>query len=95
MTLAGWRRFVETPTAHFELLSEKRWVALTGRDKEAYDEARLNYHSEMIIVATSQLAHLEQLRTAPQPPAPRPTKRPHRNRTQRGDHPPRLLRRLT
>jgi hypothetical protein len=53
MTLAGWRRFVETPTAHFELLSEKRWVALTGRDKEAYDEARLNYHSEMIIVATS------------------------------------------
>jgi hypothetical protein len=35
------------------LLSEKRWVALTGRDKEAYDEARLNYHSEMIIVATS------------------------------------------
>jgi thioredoxin reductase len=50
--LAGWRRFVETPTAHFELLSEKRWVALTGRDKEAYDEARLNYHCEMIIVAT-------------------------------------------
>jgi hypothetical protein len=53
MTLAGWRRFVETPTAHFELLSEKRWVALTGRDKKAYDEARLNYPSEMIIVATS------------------------------------------
>jgi hypothetical protein len=41
MTLAGRRRFVETPTAHFELLSEKRWVALTGRHKEAYDEARL------------------------------------------------------
>lgn len=46
MTLAGWRRFVETPAAHVELLPEKRWVALSGRDKEAYDEARLNYHSE-------------------------------------------------
>ena len=33
-----------------ELLSEKRRVALTGRDKEAYDETRLNYHSEMIMV---------------------------------------------
>jgi hypothetical protein len=31
MTLAGWHRFVENPTAHFELLSEKRWVAPTGR----------------------------------------------------------------
>jgi hypothetical protein len=53
MTLAGWRRFVETPTADLELLSEKRWVALTGRDKQAYDETRLDDHSEMIIVATS------------------------------------------
>jgi hypothetical protein len=53
MTLAGWRRFVDTPSACFELLPDKRWASLSVRDKEAYDEARLNYHSEMIIVATS------------------------------------------
>jgi AAA domain len=55
MTLAGWRRFVDTPAAGFELLPGQRWAALSGQDKEAYDEARLNYHSEMIIVATSTI----------------------------------------
>ncbi|MDX5962013.1 ATP-binding protein [Rhodococcus opacus] len=55
MTLAGWRRFVDAPAAHFDLLSEKRWAALSESDRDAYDEARLNYHSEMIIVATSTL----------------------------------------
>ena len=55
MTLAGWRRFVDTPAASFELLPVKRWAALSGQDKEASDEARLNYHSEMIIVATSTI----------------------------------------
>ena len=47
MTLTGWRRFVDAPAAHFELLPEERWEALAGPDKEAYDEARLSYHSEM------------------------------------------------
>jgi AAA domain len=55
MTLPGWRRFVDAPAARFELLPEERWAALAGPDKEAYDEARLNYHSEMIIVATSTI----------------------------------------
>ena len=55
MTLTGWRRFVDAPAARFELLPEERWAALAGPDKEAYDEARLNYHSEMIIVATSAI----------------------------------------
>jgi hypothetical protein len=53
MTLTGWRRFVDTPPASFDLLPDKRWTALSSQDREAYDEARLNYHSEMIIVATS------------------------------------------
>jgi len=55
MTLTGWRRFVDAPAARFELLPEERWAALAGPVKEAYDEARLNYHSEMIIVATSTI----------------------------------------
>ncbi len=55
MALTGWRRFVDTPAAGFELLPANRWTVLSGLDKETYDEARLNYHSEMIIVATSSL----------------------------------------
>jgi len=55
MTLVGWRRFVDAPAAHLDLLPEQRWLALSGPDKEAYNEARLTYHSEMIIVATSAL----------------------------------------
>ncbi len=53
MTLAGWRRFVDTPAARFDLLPDPQWAALSSQDKDIYDEARLNYHSEMIIVATS------------------------------------------
>jgi hypothetical protein len=53
MTLAGWRQFVDAPPASFDLLPDKRWAALPAEDRQAYDEARLNYHSEMIIVATS------------------------------------------
>lgn len=53
MTLAGWRRFVDTPAARFDLLPDPHWAALSSQDKDIYDEARLNYHSEMIIVATS------------------------------------------
>jgi hypothetical protein len=53
MTLTGWRRFVDAPPASFELLPGKRWAALSAQDRQAYDEARLNYHSEMIIGATS------------------------------------------
>ena len=53
MTLAGWRRFVDTPPAGFELLPDSQWAALSGQDRQAYDEARLSYHSEMIIVATA------------------------------------------
>ena len=39
--------------ASFDLLPDERWAALSGQGREAYDEARLYYHSEMIIVATS------------------------------------------
>jgi len=53
MTLTGWRRFVDAPAASIELLPEKRWKTLPAQVRQAYDEARLTYHSEMIIVATS------------------------------------------
>lgn len=53
MTLTGWRRFVDAPLAGFDLLPEPRWQALSDRDRDGYDEARINYHSEMVVVATS------------------------------------------
>jgi hypothetical protein len=53
MTLTGWRRFVEAPAASIELLPDKRWMALPAVARQAYYEARLTYHSERIIVATS------------------------------------------
>jgi AAA domain len=52
MTLAGWRRFVETPSPL--RVAAREALGGPGRARQkAYDEARLNYHSEMIIVATS------------------------------------------
>ncbi|MDQ1662122.1 MAG: hypothetical protein QOJ68_2102 [Blastococcus sp.] len=53
MTLTGWRKFVEAPAASFGLLSEPAWRALTDETRAGYDEARINYHSELVVVATS------------------------------------------
>ena len=53
MTLTGWRRFVDAPPAAFELLPDVEWHALSDVDRAGYDEARINYHSEMVVVATS------------------------------------------
>ena len=53
MTLTGWRRFVDSPPAQFELLPEGRWQQLSDEQRALYDEARINYHSEMVVVATS------------------------------------------
>ena len=52
MTLAGWRRFVDAPPAQFELLPESQWSALTEAERAAYDDVRISYHSEMVVVAT-------------------------------------------
>lgn len=53
MTLSGWRRFVDSPPATFDLLDQPEWEALTEAQRAGYDEARVNYHSEMVVVATS------------------------------------------
>jgi len=53
MTLASWRRFIDTPPAAFELLPEKQWLDLAGPERDRYEDARITYHSEMIVVATS------------------------------------------
>jgi hypothetical protein len=53
MTLANWRKFVDTPPATFQLLEEKEWLDLRDAQRDVYDDNRITYHSEMIVVATS------------------------------------------
>jgi Bacterial TniB protein len=53
MTLSRWRRFVDTTPAGFDLLPERQWAGLREADRETYDDNRVSYHSEMVIVATS------------------------------------------
>ena len=53
MTLTGWRRFVDARPATFDLLPDEQWQLLTDEARGRYDEARINYHSEMVVVATS------------------------------------------
>ena len=54
-TLSGWRRFAQTAPATFDLLNDKAWAGLPPTDREAYDDARISYHSELVVVATSTL----------------------------------------
>jgi hypothetical protein len=54
-TLSGWRKFVDTATATFDLLPDAAWTSLSPVSREAYDEARITYHSELVVVATSTL----------------------------------------
>jgi len=59
-TLQGWRRFVDAEPARFELLPEPQWAVLSPADRLAYDEARFDYHSEMVVVATSTIRQVAQ-----------------------------------
>jgi hypothetical protein len=53
MTLQRWRRFIDTPPSSFTLFPEQKWEGLDDDAREAYDDSRISYHSEMVIVATS------------------------------------------
>lgn len=64
--LEGWRRFVEADPAVFNLLPEQQWRALSPAMREAYDETRIAYHSELQVVRTSvvkEIAHQGRLLT--------------------------------
>ncbi len=50
--LAGWRRFVEEEPVPPELLPDREWRWLSDTGRLAYDEARLNYHCRLLVVAT-------------------------------------------
>ena len=52
-TLEGWQAFVETSPPDFTLLPDEQWRELTGAAQERYDDGRITYHSELMVVATS------------------------------------------
>lgn len=52
-SLTGWRRFVATDPATFDLLPDEQWKGLEEVARQTYDEARLDYHSELVVVTTS------------------------------------------
>lgn len=54
-TLEGWTEFTDTVVEPPELLAPQRWQALTGLDRDAYDDRRLDYHTRLGVVATSTL----------------------------------------
>lgn len=51
-TLDGWNRFVLDDAVVFVLLADDLWRALDGPDLDAYEEAQVTYHSELIVVET-------------------------------------------
>ena len=54
-TLSGWRQFADAAPARFDLLPDAARASLTASSRAAYDEARISYHSELVVVATSTL----------------------------------------
>jgi hypothetical protein len=57
-TLSGWRQFMDAAPATFDLLPDASWAALAAGSRAAYDEARISYHSELVVVATSTLREI-------------------------------------
>jgi hypothetical protein len=51
--VSGWRRFVQTDPAVFDLLPDEEFTALAPAARQSYDEARMDYHSELVVVTTS------------------------------------------
>ncbi|MFJ1847622.1 TniB family NTP-binding protein [Streptomyces sp. NPDC088146] len=56
-TLTGWRQFAVDPPAPPALLTAAEHAALPAPDKYLYDEARLDHHARLLVVATSTVRH--------------------------------------
>jgi Cdc6-like AAA superfamily ATPase len=57
-TLEGWRRFVDGNEATFDLLPNAEHDALDDLARLDYDEARIAYHAELIVVTTSTIREI-------------------------------------
>lgn len=56
-TLDGWRQFIADEPAAPRLTSAKAYAALTPAQQELDDEARLDHHARLLVVATSTVRH--------------------------------------
>ncbi|WP_229357504.1 ATP-binding protein [Streptomyces sp. UNOB3_S3] len=56
-TREGWRRFTAEPPASPRLLTADEYTALSSLEREIDDEARLDHHARLLVVATSTVRH--------------------------------------
>lgn len=57
-TKEGWARFVDADPVATPLLARPRWLALDEDARLAYDEARLDHHTRLAIVATPAICQV-------------------------------------
>jgi hypothetical protein len=58
VTLEGWRQFVNTRPTTLDLLDRADYDALGDPAREDYDERRIAYHSELVIIETSTVREI-------------------------------------
>ncbi|MCS0600660.1 ATP-binding protein [Streptomyces sp. LP11] len=56
-TIDGWRRFVDGPPGPPPRLDDAQYDALGEAGRAAFDEARLDHHGRLLVVATSVVRH--------------------------------------
>ena len=57
-TLDGWRRFVHADPSAVQLLPADQLAALSAQQRDAYDEARIAHHAELVVVTTSTIQEI-------------------------------------
>lgn len=65
-SLGGWRRFVEKDHVPFDLVPPAQLEAMGDDERDVYNEARMDFHSEFQVVRTStvrEVAHQGRLLT--------------------------------
>lgn len=58
VTLEGWRHFVNARPAILDLLAATDYQALDPTARDTYDERRIAYHSELVVIETSTVREI-------------------------------------
>jgi Bacterial TniB protein len=58
VTLEGWRQFVNARPAALDLLSADDYQALDPATRDDYNERRIAYHSELVVIETSTVREI-------------------------------------
>lgn len=57
-TLQGWRNFVSSVPPVVDLIDQNSLGRLSRLQRERYDDQRISYHSELVLVETSTVRHI-------------------------------------